>query len=304
MENSIIMIVAVASFVISSVIGKFLIPVLHKIKFGQPIRDEGPQWHQKKSGTPTMGGIMFIVGAVCVSIIGYVVLCILNPGSRDFIDHLKFYSGIVMALLFGVIGFVDDYIKVVKKHNQGLTEKQKLVLQFLVAIAYVLTLYLGGCGSVTFIPFIGPVDLGIFYWVVSVVFIVGFVNATNLTDGLDGLDGSVTFFASLVLMVIAGFVLDTGASVMSSALAGACLGFFKRIYNVIGSYCRAVRKNDTAFELNSHECAAVGIAAYEYRLRCKILVNVYKSVIQESYKRAVDGADVFKRVKRVIMRYR
>ena len=114
MENSIIMIVAVASFVISSVIGKFLIPVLHKIKFGQPIRDEGPQWHQKKSGTPTMGGIMFIVGAVCVSIIGYVVLCILNPGSRDFIDHLKFYSGIVMALLFGVIGFVDDYIKVVE----------------------------------------------------------------------------------------------------------------------------------------------------------------------------------------------
>lgn len=293
MENVVIIIAAVASFVVSSVIGKFLIPVLHKIKFGQPIRDEGPQWHQKKSGTPTMGGIMFIVGAVCVSIIAYVTLCILSPGSRDFIDHLKFYSGIVMALLFGVIGFVDDYIKVVKKHNQGLTEKQKLVLQFLVAIAYVLTLYLGGCGSTTFIPFIGPVNLGIFYWIISVVFIVGFVNATNLTDGLDGLDGSVTFFASLVLMIIAGFVLDTGASVMSSSLAGACLGFL--IWNF---YPAKVFMGDTgSLFLGGFLCAI----AYTMNMPILLIpigiiyiVEMFSVILQVGYFKLTHGKRLFK----------
>ncbi|MEE1154598.1 MAG: phospho-N-acetylmuramoyl-pentapeptide-transferase [Acutalibacteraceae bacterium] len=225
MSSYMTIIAAVAAFVISSVIGKFLIPVLHKIKFGQPIREEGPQWHQKKSGTPTMGGIMFIVSAVVVSLVCYLILDVISPGARDFQDHLKFYAGLAMAVLFGVIGFIDDYIKVVKKHNEGLTEKQKLVLQFVVATAYVMTLVLGGCSSATVVPFLGSVNLGVVYWIFSIILIVGFVNATNLTDGLDGLDGSVTFFVSLALMIIAGFVVDNGMSVMSASLAGACLGF-------------------------------------------------------------------------------
>ena len=293
MQNWMIIIAAVASFVISSVIGKFLIPVLHKIKFGQPIREEGPQWHQKKSGTPTMGGIMFIVAAVFVSVCCYVVLCIVSPGSRDFIDHLKFYAGIVMAVLFGAIGFIDDYIKVVKKNNQGLTEKQKLVLQFLVAIAYVFTLYLGGCGSATVVPFVGAVDLGIFYWLISVVFIVGFVNATNLTDGLDGLDGSVTFFASLVLMVIAGFVLDSGASVLSASLAGACLGFL--IWNF---YPAKVFMGDTgSLFLGCFLCAI----AYTMNMPVLIIpigiiyiVEMFSVILQVGYFKLTKGKRLFK----------
>lgn len=293
MENWMIIVAAVASFVISSVIGKYLIPVLHRVKFGQPIREEGPQWHQKKSGTPTMGGIMFIVASVVVSVICYVILCVASPDSRDFIDHLKFYAGIIMAVLFGAIGFIDDYIKVVKKHNQGLTEKQKLVLQFIVAIAYVFTLYLGGCGSATVVPFIGAVDLGIFYWIISVVFIVGFVNATNLTDGLDGLDGSVTFFASLILMVIAGFVLDTGASVMSASLAGACLGFL--IWNF---YPAKVFMGDTgSLFLGGFLCAI----AYSMNMPVLLIpvgiiyiVEMFSVILQVGYFKLTKGKRLFK----------
>ena len=191
MSNWMIVIAAVAAFVISSVTGKFLIPVLHKIKFGQYIKEIGPKWHKKKAGTPTMGGIMFISASVVVSVICYICLCIMNPDDKDFQDHIQFYAGMVMAVCFGAIGFIDDYIKVVKKNNDGLTEKQKLVLQTLVAVAYVFTLMLGGCRSATIVPFVGTVDLGVFYWIFSVILIVGFVNATNLTDGIDGLDGSV-----------------------------------------------------------------------------------------------------------------
>lgn len=293
MSNWIIIVAAVAAFVISSVIGKFLIPVLHRVKFGQPIREEGPQWHQKKSGTPTMGGIMFIAASVLVSVICYVVLCIINPGIRDFQDHLKFYAGLVMAVLFGVIGFVDDYIKVVKKHNQGLTEKQKLVLQFLVAIAYVFTLILGGCSSNTVIPFIGSVNLGIFYWIISVVVIVGFVNATNLTDGLDGLDGSVTFFASLVFMIIAGFVVDSGMSVMSASLAGACLGFL--VWNF---YPAKVFMGDTgSLFLGGFLCAiAYGINMPILIIPVGIvyIIEMFSVILQVGYFKLTHGKRLFK----------
>ena len=293
MSNYMIIIAAVAAFVVSSVIGKFLIPVLHKIKFGQPIREEGPQWHQKKSGTPTMGGIMFIVAAVAVSLACYLVLEAINPGARDFQDHLKFYAGIAMAVLFGAIGFVDDYIKVVKKHNEGLTEKQKLALQFVVAIAYVITLVIGGCSPVTVIPFIGSVNLGIFYWVFSVILIVGFVNATNLTDGLDGLDGSVTFFVSLALMVIAGFVVDNGMSVMSASLAGACLGFL--IWNF---HPAKVFMGDTgSLFLGGFICAiayGINMPVLIIPLGLIYIVEMFSVILQVGYFKLTHGKRLFK----------
>lgn len=293
MSNILIIVAAVAAFVISSVIGKFLIPELHRIKFGQPIRDEGPKWHQKKSGTPTMGGIMFIVAAVLVSVICYAVLSVIEPGGRDFQDHLKFYAGIVMAVLFGVIGFIDDYIKVVKKHNQGLTEKQKLVLQFLVAIAYVFTLIIGGCSSKTVIPFAGTIDLGVFYWIISVVLIVGFVNATNLTDGLDGLDGSVTFFASLAFMIIAGFVVDNGMSVMSASLAGACLGFL--LWNF---YPAKVFMGDTgSLFLGGFLCAiayGINMPILIIPIGLIYIVEMFSVILQVAYFKLTHGKRLFK----------
>ncbi|MEE0061655.1 MAG: phospho-N-acetylmuramoyl-pentapeptide-transferase [Acutalibacteraceae bacterium] len=293
MDNFLIIIAAVAAFVSTAVIGKFLIPVLHKIKFGQPIREEGPQWHQKKSGTPTMGGFMFIIGAVIVAVVCYVALCVISPGSRDFIDHIKFYGGIVMALMFGAIGFIDDYIKVVKKHNQGLTEKQKLVLQFLVAIAYVFTLYLGGCGSATVVPFLGVVDLGIFYWIFAVIFIVGFVNATNLTDGLDGLVGSVTFFVSIALMVISSIILDAGVSIMSASLAGACLGFL--IWNF---YPAKVFMGDTGSLFMGGFLIAIAFAMNMPILLIPIgiiyIVEMFSVILQVGYFKLTKGKRLFK----------
>ena len=298
MSNWMIVISAIASFVVSSVIGKFLIPELHKLKFGQPIRDEGPKSHQKKSGTPTMGGIMFIIASVFVSVVCYVVLNILNPNNQSVQDHVQFIAGIIMATLFGVIGFVDDYIKFLHKHNEGLTEKQKLVLQFLVAVAYVFALKLGGCSSGTVIPFVGRVDFGIFYWIVSVIVIVGFVNATNLTDGIDGLDGSVTFFASMIFMVIAGYLLNNGMSVMSASLSGACLGFL--VWNF---HPAKVFMGDTgSLFLGGYLCAVaygINMPVLVIPIGIMYIVEMFSVMMQVSYfkitkKRTGQGKRLFK----------
>ena len=293
MSNWMIVIAAVAAFVISSVTGKFLIPVLHKIKFGQYIKEIGPKWHQKKAGTPTMGGIMFISASVLVSVVCYICLCIMNPGDKDFQDHIQFYAGMVMAVCFGAIGFIDDYIKVVKKNNDGLTEKQKLVLQSLVAIAYVFTLMLSGCRSATVVPFVGIVDLGAFYWIFSVILIVGFVNATNLTDGIDGLDGSVTFFASIIFMVISGYVVNNGMSVASAALAGACLGFL--LWNF---YPAKVFMGDTgSLFLGGFLCAVaygINMPVLIVPIGIVYIIEMFSVMLQVGYFKATHGKRLFK----------
>lgn len=293
MTKWLVVVSAVAAFVISSVIGKFLIPVLHKMKFGQPIREEGPKAHQKKSGTPTMGGIMFIISAVLVTTACYISLCIANPQSVDFEDKVRFIAGMVMAVLYGVIGFADDYIKIAKKHNEGLTEKQKLIFQFAVAIGYVVTLVVAGVSSATVIPFVGRVDFGVFYWIASVILIVGFVNATNLTDGIDGLAGSVTFFACVIFMIISSYPDDGGMAIMSSAFAGACLGFL--LWNL---HPAKVFMGDTgSLFIGGYLCAIA------YGLNMPILlipigliyiVEMFSVILQVTYFKATKGKRLFK----------
>ena len=219
---------AVIAFAISVILGKILIPYLHKLKFGQTILDIGPDWHKKKQGTPTMGGIMFIVGIIVSVVLCYTVRILTAQTSEPTtIENFNLYIGLAMALCYGLIGFIDDYIKVVKKRNLGLTAIQKLVLQFAVAIAYLVCLRLveGEGVTETIIPFVGIVDLGWLYYVISAVVIVGIVNATNLTDGIDGLDGSITFFASIFMMLMASMLKNAGGIMESAALAGGCLGF-------------------------------------------------------------------------------
>ncbi len=217
---------AIVAFLISTLLGKLLIPFLHKLKFGQTILEIGPDWHKKKQGTPTMGGIMFIVAILVSTAVFYGVK--IATSSVLVVEQWNICIGLVMALCYGIIGFIDDYIKVVKKRNLGLTAVQKLVMQFSVAILYLLALrYIGGDAGLTstFIPFVGTVELGWFYYVIASIVIVGIVNATNLTDGIDGLDGSITFFAAIIMMLMSSMLKNIGGVIESAALAGGCLGF-------------------------------------------------------------------------------
>ena len=224
---------AIAAFLISAVTGKFLIPFLHKLNFGQTILEDGPKWHKSKQGTPIMGGIMFIIAIAAVSVISTVVYMLTGAGFietyfADISREVTFiFAGLGLALANGLIGFIDDYTKVVKKRNLGLTAIQKLVLQFAVAAAYLATLGIAGYGTSTVIPFVGSVDLGFFYYIIAAIVIVGVVNAVNLTDGVDGLDGSITFFVAVSFMLIASKLYSLGITAVSAAVAGACLGWHR-----------------------------------------------------------------------------
>ncbi|MCH5296963.1 MAG: phospho-N-acetylmuramoyl-pentapeptide-transferase [Ruminococcus sp.] len=222
---------AVLAFAISAILGKFLIPYLHKLNFGQTILDVGPNWHKNKQGTPIMGGIMFIVAIVVVTVISTLVYIMtgaqfIHVFFADIPREVVFiFAGLGLALANGLIGFIDDFTKVVKKRNLGLTAIQKLVLQFIAAGAYLAVLGIAGFGTTTIIPFVGEVDLGIFYYIIAAIGIVGIVNSVNLTDGVDGLNGSVTFFACVAFMLISCMMSYLGVTAMSAASAGACLGF-------------------------------------------------------------------------------
>ena len=133
MITTIVILAAVLAFIVSAVSGKLLIPYLHKLKFGQTINDIGPTWHKNKQGTPTMGGFMFAIGTLVAAAI--VIGIYYGTGNQmEYAELVKFLSGLFLMVAFGMIGFFDDYIKVVKKRNLGLTEMQKSVLQVAVTV--------------------------------------------------------------------------------------------------------------------------------------------------------------------------
>lgn len=219
--------VLLASFLLTACLGKWLVPVLHRLKFGQTIREVGPAWHKNKQGTPTMGGILFIFGSLGAALAG-MALCRFLLGVRLFsatpATLTRLFGGLLLAFCCGWIGFVDDYIKVVKKRNLGLTSLQKLFLQLLVALGYAGSVYLSG-GTTIYVPFLKTVDLDIWYIPLCMFLVVGFVNATNLTDGIDGLCGSVTGVASAAFLVAAALLGYYGQCIWAAALLGSMLGF-------------------------------------------------------------------------------
>lgn len=214
----------VIAAVITGLLGYFMVPFLHKIKFGQTIREVGPSWHKNKQGTPTMGGIMFIIGSSVAAVICIAFLW-LNGGAETQLMLVKVMAGALMAVGFGIVGFLDDYISIKKHRNLGLTEIQKLILQFIIVGAYLLSVALAGGTTETVIPFFGSVDLGFFYYILAAVFIVGMVNAVNFTDGIDGLNTSVTLVVALVFSVIAMLLNRVGLSLYAAAIVGAMIGF-------------------------------------------------------------------------------
>lgn len=222
-----LLVTLVAAFLLSSVIGVWLIPFLHKLHYGQTILDIGPAWHKSKQGTPTMGGIMFIIGSILACAAGWCTIAFSAQGLVDASSHGTFYlvGGFLMALGFGVIGFLDDYIKVVKKRNLGLKAWQKSAAQLLVAVIYLIAERIFAPNDLLWIPFAGEFSIGWFYYPLMLFIIIGAVNAVNLTDGVDGLAASVTMVAAMGFMLIAAIQSFTQMDLMAAALAGGCLGF-------------------------------------------------------------------------------
>ncbi len=228
---------ALVAFGITTMLGFIVIPYLRKLKFGQTILEEGPKWHKEKQGTPTMGGVMMVAGVLLAMTVGFSYSYFMGGDfAAEMTDRYHMtviISGVVMAVCMCAIGFFDDYIKVVKKRNLGLTAKQKTFLQLLVAAGYLVSLALAGMQR-TYIPFVGEIDItsgvGLIFWPIALMFIYGFTNAVNLTDGLDGLASSVTLVVACAFMLASSRLGFGSANCMSAALSGACAGFL--VWNI------------------------------------------------------------------------
>lgn len=204
--------IPVTAFIVCALIGPVLIPYLHKLKFGQSIRECGPASHMAKNGTPTMGGLMMLAALLVALLWG------------NFTPHV--IIALVLTVGHAVIGFIDDYIKVVMKRNLGLTAKQKFFLQFILAGAYVYFAETHIRNTELWVPGINAViDLGWGYYVLAFLLLVGTTNAVNLTDGLDGLVSFVSLPVTMVFAFIAYMQGMLDLSGFALGLTGACLGF-------------------------------------------------------------------------------
>lgn len=288
----------VLSFLIAFLLGFVLIPWLRKLKFGQTILDIGPAWHKSKQGTPIMGGIMFIVSTI-VSVAVVLLIDYFMGGNLFASEHImpdtlkvKLVAGVVLSLGLGLVGFADDYIKVVKKRNLGLTEIQKTIPQVILIVAYLVALYMNGLTYMK-IPFVGAVDLKWFFWIFGVAVIYGAVNAVNFTDGVDGLCASVTSVAAISFCVAALMTKFFGISILAAALAGGCLGYL--IWNY---YPSKVMMGDTGSMFLGGM-----VVALAYAIDCPIIlvffgiiyvIEALSDVIQIGYFKITHGKRIFK----------
>ncbi|UTR15190.1 phospho-N-acetylmuramoyl-pentapeptide-transferase [Salipaludibacillus sp. LMS25] len=205
------------SFLLTVFFSPFFIPFLRRLKFGQSIRNEGPKSHQKKTGTPTMGGLMIILSIVLSTVV--------MASQFQSID-MEIWLLLLVTVGFGLLGFLDDYIKVVKKRNLGLTSKQKFLGQVAIAALVYVVLHQANISTAIHLPGTEwSVDIGWFYFPLIIIMLVGASNAVNLTDGLDGLVAGTSAVAFGAFSIIA-FSLDMmTVSLFSVAIVGAVLGF-------------------------------------------------------------------------------
>ena len=213
------LIICAVAFVVTAAIGPVVIRYLRKMKFGQKILEIGPKWHMNKQNIPTMGGFMFIIGIAIAVVAGNLLVGGLAVPSLAVLG---------LAVAYGAVGLVDDYAKIKKKENAGLTPKQKLVLQILVAAVFILVLFLQSDGlPVIWIPF---TDIAIpLPWPLYIIFaafvIVGADNAVNLTDGIDGLAAGVTLPVAIFFVAVGIARQDAGVMIFAAALAGGLAAF-------------------------------------------------------------------------------
>jgi phospho-N-acetylmuramoyl-pentapeptide-transferase len=217
MDMMVILFSAGTSFLLAVLLGPLFIPLLRRLKFGQQIREEGPQSHLKKSGTPTMGGIIIMIAML----VAFLRFSDKTP---------EFWVLLTASFGFGLVGFLDDYIKIVFKRSLGLTAKQKLAGQFLFALVVCALLYNMDHSTMISVPGTSwGFDMGWFYYPFVVIILFGASNAVNFTDGLDGLLAGTSAIAFGAFAVIALQLLSHESAVFSAAMVGGVLGFL--VYN-------------------------------------------------------------------------
>ncbi|CAN7439870.1 phospho-N-acetylmuramoyl-pentapeptide-transferase [Rossellomorea sp. LjRoot5] len=217
MMEQVIFFTIIMAFLITVLLAPLFIPFLRRLKFGQSIRDEGPESHQKKTGTPTMGGIVFLVSIVITTFV--MTGKYSEPGPET-------YLMILVTVGFGLLGFLDDFIKVVMKRNLGLTSKQKLLGQIVISVIFYLIFKQNDFPTTVSIPLTDvSFELGWFYCLFIIFWLVGFSNAVNLTDGLDGLVSGTSAIAFGALAVLAWSQSQYDVAIFGVAVVGAVLGF-------------------------------------------------------------------------------
>lgn len=298
------LVTALLSFVIAGVSGVFLVPFLHKIKFGQPIKTvDGPKWHAKKQGTPTMGGFMFIISTVITAIASYWIYRwktgIDTTDKESFHAFYLLLSCILFSAAFGIIGFIDDYTKVARKNNDGLTPWQKIALQLVFSVGFLAAIHFFGDGSTCIdLGFWRTPSLGIFYYILMIPVIIYLTNAVNLTDGVDGLCGSVTFVAMLIFTVCCTIAKQDEMTYFTMALAGGCLGFL--LWNLNPAKCFM---GDTGSMFLGAAVTGVGLILHKHLLLLLValvyILEALSVMIQVSYfkytkKKYGEGKRIFK----------
>ena len=284
MINETILAIIIA-FAVSAILCPIVIPFLHKLKFGQ-VREDGPQAHLKKQGTPTMGGLVFLTAVVITSLL-YIR------------DYPRIIPVLFMTVGFGVIGFLDDYIKIVMKRSEGLNPVQKLIGQFIITGIFVYYLVCSGeVGTSMLVPFTGGFEHGLylnlgFLFIPFVFFVVlGTDNGVNFTDGLDGLCTSVTILVATFLTIIS-IGENSGISPITGAVVGSLLGFL--LFNV---YPAKVFMGDTgSLALGGFVSASafmMQIPLFIPIIGLIYLVEVLSVIMQVSYFKATHGKRIFR----------
>ncbi len=290
MDKSLLMVLisVAAGFVLSLLLGKALIPALRALKAGQSIREVGPKWHNGKSGTPTMGGLVFIAASV---------LCVATGWSEMREGNYSHLLVLALAAMFGLIGFVDDFVKVRFHRNLGLTGVQKLLLQIVAAVIFLLAMHFTGALKYDlYIPFVRQPVASVptaLYLAIAVFAIVGCVNAVNLTDGIDGLATGVTMPVMLFFTLVSMSMKRAGLATFPAALLGGLAGFL--CYNF---YPAKVFMGDTGSLFLGG--AVVGMAfALDMPLVLLLVGLIYiietlSDIIQVTYFKLSHGKRVFK----------
>ncbi len=278
-------------FLMTVFAGRIILPILRAKKVGQIIREEGPKWHMGKSGTPTMGGISFILPFLIV-MVGMAIFCAVT--AQEF-ALIPFALVLCFAVANAMIGFVDDYCKLLKKQNEGLTEKQKLVLQFLAAGAFIAMMAVTGNLTTAFhIPFTEiSLELSYFAYPVYLLVLVGFVNATNITDGLDGLASSVAVTVAIFMALFGLSRMQVEVGCLAVSLLGGVLGFL--VYNF---HPAKMFMGDTGSLFLGAVIMGCGVMAGELLIFVLagfvFVLDMLSSLLQRVYYKLTHGKRIFK----------